>query len=233
MKLQKPQAMLYATVARATYLNSCSDGNFCMTAKFENKGTDTQGIFGDAFNNSFVIGFRGSEETGAADWITDLKFVLAEYPFAPGKDPAIKVHYGFIEAYTSVRDAVLNAAKSTKHAGIITTGHSLGGALATLAAMDIKLNVPGKQVSCYTFGSPKVGNPAFAAAYNKLVPDTFRFVNDADVVPTIPPLGYEHVGELHHLGANVVDTSGLVEMLTEKVEDHLPNNYLTALQKYL
>jgi triacylglycerol lipase len=233
MKLQKPQAVLYATVARATYLNQCNDSNFQLTARFENKGTDTQGIFGEAFGNSFVIGFRGSEETGAADWITDLKFVLVAYPFAPGKDAAIKVHLGFVDAYSSVRDAILNGAKNSKHSHIITTGHSLGGALATLAAMDIKLNVPGRQVSCYTFGSPKVGNPAFAAAYNKLVPDTHRFVNDADVVPTIPPLGYEHVGELHHLGANVVDTSGIIEMLTEKVADHLPNNYLAALQKYL
>ncbi|GAB4427461.1 MAG: hypothetical protein Kow0031_07490 [Anaerolineae bacterium] len=233
MKLQKPQAMLYATVAWGAYSNRCNDANFVLTAKFENKGTDTQGIFGEAFKNSFVIGFRGSEETGAADWLTDLKFVLADYPYGPGKDPAIKVHMGFTQAYTSVRDAVLNAAKNTKHKHIITTGHSLGGALATLAAMDIKLNVPGKEVSCYTLGSPKVGNPAFAAAYNKLVPDTHRIVNDADVVPTIPPLGYEHVGELVHLGANVVDTSGLVEMLTEKVGDHLPHNYIAAMQKYL
>jgi len=112
-------------------------------------------------------------------------------------------------------------------------GHSLGGALATLAAMDIKLNVPGKSVSCYTFGSPKVGDSAFAGAYNKLVPDTHRFVNDTDLVPKIPPFGYEHVGDLHHLGPSGESAGGILGMITEKAEDHFPHNYIAALRDLL
>jgi len=63
------------------------------------------------------------------------------------------------------------------------TGHSLGGALATLAAYDIRkqLQASGKQdveVMCYSFGAPRTGNHAFAADYNRVVPDTWSIIND-------------------------------------------------------
>jgi hypothetical protein len=109
----KKEAVLYAVVARDTYLNTANDPNYKITAKFSNAGTDTQGIFGTAFGNTFVIGFRGSEETGTADWITDLKFIPSVYPFAPKTSPNISVHTGFIQAYTSVRQAVLQAGQGS------------------------------------------------------------------------------------------------------------------------
>lgn len=231
--MNKQEAVLFANVAQAAYVNSCSDSDFCITAKFENKATDTQGVFGEAFGKIFVIGFRGSEETGAADWITDLKFVPVAYPFAPAGAANISVHTGFVEAYSSVRDAVLQAAKNAAQKQIVCVGHSLGGALATLAALDIKLNVPGKQVSCYTFGSPRVGNTEFAALYNKQVPDTHRFVNDKDMVPTIPPLGFKHVGQLHQLGQSGAPPAGFLAQLTEWIEDHFPHNYISAMRELL
>ena len=61
------------------------------------------------------------------------------------------------------------------------TGHSLGGALATLAAMDIRKACPDVatlDISCYTFGAPRTGNHAFAYEYNDLVPDTWGIIND-------------------------------------------------------
>ena len=63
---------------------------------------------------------------------------------------------------------------------ILLTGHSLGGALATLAAYDIRreLNVPPCSVVCYTFGAPRVGNYAFAHDYNQMVPNTWNIIND-------------------------------------------------------
>jgi hypothetical protein len=60
-------------------------------------------------------------------------------------------------------------------------GHSLGGALATLAAMDIRKACPDEatlDISCYTFGAPRTGNHAFAYEYNELVPDTWGIIND-------------------------------------------------------
>ena len=63
------------------------------------------------------------------------------------------------------------------------SGHSLGGALATLAAYDIRkgLQACGKdaaEVMCYSFGAPRTGNHAFAKDYNNVVPDTWSIIND-------------------------------------------------------
>ena len=66
-----------------------------------------------------------------------------------------------------------------------SSGHSLGGALATLAAYDIRKACPSLaplDVRCYTFGAPRTGNHAFAWDYNATVPDTWGIVNDQDAV---------------------------------------------------
>ena len=61
-------------------------------------------------------------------------------------------------------------------------GHSMGGALATLAAPEIvtALEQAGVKVhvSCYTFGAPRTGNHAFARHYDRKVPDTWGLIND-------------------------------------------------------
>ena len=59
----------------------------------------------------------------------------------------------------------------------------MGGALATLAAYDIRkeLKAAGKDavdVVCYSFGAPRTGNHAFARDYNRMVPDTWSVIND-------------------------------------------------------
>ena len=67
------------------------------------------------------------------------------------------------------------------HTGCCTAGHSLGGALATLAAYDLK-NVADKanldvHISCYTFGAPRVGNHSFAEDFDRVINDCFHVVN--------------------------------------------------------
>jgi hypothetical protein len=227
------ETVLYATVAQAAYLSQCNDKNFRLTAKFENKATDTQGIVGEAFGDNFVVAFRGSEETGLADWITDLKFIPAVYPYGKSGDTSMQVHSGFLGAYQSVREAVINIVKKNPLPKVVTVGHSLGGALAILSALDIAFNVPGKVVSCYTFGAPKVGNASFAKTYQEKVTQTFRFVNGSDVVPSCPPGNFAHVGELCCIGnasSQEWSWSDVVNVVMDKVEDHLPQNYIKVLR---
>ena len=219
------QALLFAQLSQYVYINQFNLRDFKLSAIFENKGTDTQGAFGISYRDVFTVIFRGSEETGVMDWITDLKFVQKVFPYAESNNRKVKVHYGFIQAYKSVREAVLQAAKETPHRQIICTGHSLGGALATLAALDIQYNVPGKELACYTYGSPKVGNKHFVNSYNRRVPKTYRLVNRFDIIPNMPPFGYRHVGELHHLDPDSND-----DALANKVADHLPHNYVKTLR---
>jgi predicted lipase len=65
---------------------------------------------------------------------------------------------------------------------VYLTGHSLGGALATLAAFDVTkaLKHCGRptSVACYAFGSPRTGNHEFAREYTATVPDTWNIIND-------------------------------------------------------
>ncbi len=64
---------------------------------------------------------------------------------------------------------------------VFAVGHSLGGALASLAAFDIRRHCPclkPMDVSCYTFGAPRVGNHAFARQYDATLPDTWNIINN-------------------------------------------------------
>lgn len=99
-----------------------------------------------------------------------------------------KVHTGFLHCYRSgeldvrlargVRRAVQRAARAgAGPVRVLVTGHSLGGALGMLCAYDVARAHPGLDVSCYTFGTPRVGNRAFADLYGGLVPDTWHVVN--------------------------------------------------------
>ena len=230
--MDKNEAMLCAQVAQAAYGGQCNVIGFRLTAKFENKGTDTQGIFGEANEQALVIGFRGSEETGIWDWITDLRFVQQVYPYGEVKNSQVKVHNGFISAYKSVREAIHSQVKNSPHQRVICTGHSLGGALATLCALDVQYNFPDKQVSCYTFGSPKVGNSYFKDSFNKRVPQTYRFVNSADTVPALPPGGFEHVGIFQHIGPTASVVESMIDKVMDVVDDHFPYNYIKSLQEF-
>ncbi|KAL0023014.1 hypothetical protein WJX79_008349 [Trebouxia sp. C0005] len=110
------------------------------------------------------------------------------------------VHVGFLKSWLAggfkakVVNRVLEAVqqcrqtcKSHAPTTVFVTGHSLGGALATLAAHDIRKQLldnkqSNTKVVCYTFAAPRTGNHAFAREYNAMVPDTWSIINDQDVV---------------------------------------------------
>ncbi|ORZ37607.1 Alpha/Beta hydrolase protein [Catenaria anguillulae PL171] len=86
-----------------------------------------------------VVAFRGS--VNIDNWIDNLSLIRTNYPYArlPGSDGA-SVHQGFVDAYRPVRTATLDAIRSALAAHptyqVVFTGHSQGGAIATLAAVD-------------------------------------------------------------------------------------------------
>lgn len=75
---------------------------------------------------------------------------------------------------------------------IIATGHSLGGAVATIAAANLRK--AGFAVDIYTFGAPRAGNAAFANFVTQQAGAEFRVTHDNDPVPRLPPIifGYRH-----------------------------------------
>ena len=76
----------------------------------------------------------------------------------------------------------------------MSTGHSLGGALAQLAAHDIAIAAAEQdldiRIGCYTYGSPRVGNHAFAREFDKVVPHCWHVINDQVCALGMPQLIY-------------------------------------------
>ena len=91
----------------------------------------------------------------------------------PDIDSAAQVHTGFRDVHAATADAVLAAVRdllSSKDTKTITTvGHSLGGALAELDSVFLKLNNPDATVNVVTFGKPRVGNEAWAEVVDSTV----------------------------------------------------------------
>jgi triacylglycerol lipase len=120
-------------------------------------------------------------------WI-DRQFLPAVYQ-AGGR-----VHGGFLKALEEISgplDALLQARRPEQR--LWFTGHSLGGALATLAAAHAGVAAVH---GLHTYGAPLVGDAAFAS----ILPtqNYFRFVHRDDWVACVPPqfLGYQHAGTL-------------------------------------
>jgi len=125
-------------------------------------------------------------------------------PFtSPGISPPadVSVHTGFLNSWNAVADSVVSIVKNqlsthSKYA-IVSSGHSLGGALASLAAISLKGNFPNSAVRMYTYGQPRTGNDNYAFWINDQLGDqVFRSTHTNDGVPTIIPilLGYRHHG---------------------------------------
>lgn len=118
--------------------------------------------------------------------LQDLLLFQETYP-QPGYGD---VHTGFSDSYQAIAQQVRDAAKKLNPAlPCYITGHSLGGALATLAALDLALHLPHlkPRIQLYTYAAPRVGDPTFAAKYTQLIPNNYRVINLADAVPLGPP----------------------------------------------
>lgn len=199
-------------------------------------------------NNSSAIRFaalvlRGTDDL--MDWVTDFKAVAASWA---GKG---QVHFGFSEALGKIWSEIVVSLDKNVPADcpLFITGHSLGAAMATLAA---SLRPP---VALYTYGSPRVGDNDFAATLSTV--PVFRVVNNRDVVTTVPPpLPFHHLGEEHYIthdGGSLVnpdddtvardrlerdrvsffsrDWHKIFSDAPEPIADHAPVNYVAHLER--
>ncbi|MCG7490455.1 lipase family protein [Vibrio sp. Of14-4] len=129
--------------------------------------------------HSYVLAFRGTESTSFRDIKTNIKATITKCK-SPGN-----VHEGFHKAFKSVEKELSTTLNSlTKNKPLFITGHSLGGALATIAAKRLKFAFG--IAACYTFGSPKVGDKEWISTIKTPI---YRVVNAADSVTMLPPNG--------------------------------------------
>lgn len=203
-------AMLATSLGRNSFIKS----DFEKICFLDNISTDTQvAIWCDSSRRRLVVAFRGTEQSRWKDLRTDLMLVPAGLnPERLGGDfkQEVQVHSGFLGAYDSVRNRIMTLikyaigyddeedAENIPRWHVYVTGHSLGGALATLLALELSSSQMAKNgaifVTMYNFGSPRVGNRRFAEVYNAKVKDSWRIVNHRDIIPTVPRLmGYCHV----------------------------------------
>lgn len=182
-----------------------------------------------------VIAFEGSD--GKDDWKHnfDVKKVHSRFILLEGE---ALVHDGFDQQGNEAFKAILSELTKKQYIGIrkiLVTGHSLGGALATLIALALSIHYSGAMVYCVTEGAPRVGNAAFVKAFNKLVFEAYRVVYDMDTVTKVPPvwLGFRHGGILISIG----DMSWWeypihpVLWITGNPIDHYPEKYDKGIKK--
>jgi triacylglycerol lipase len=140
---------------------------------------DDTAVFVTRRSDSVFISCRGTEPTMIAEWASDITYQQAGLPGFAGK-----VHGGFGRAFSSVRDQTAQALADFPAARHYFTGHSLGGAIAVLAAATFS----DRATVVYTYGQPRVGDQTFSDAYDSVLGDvTFRYVNNYDIVPHVPP----------------------------------------------
>ncbi|MDB5298164.1 MAG: Lipase family protein, partial [Phycisphaerales bacterium] len=143
---------------------------------FRHKVTRTRGYLGVCDTHA-VLAFRGSDPVTLPTWLTDVVVRLVARGEYGGR-----VHQGFSTALRLVWDRVEAALGEAGDRPLFLTGHSMGGALAVLAAC--RLAAAGRPpVATYTFGAPRVGDVDFCAGYGL---PTYRVVNRLDVVPELP-----------------------------------------------
>jgi predicted lipase len=191
--------------------------------------TDTQAaILTDEETNRLYIVFRGSDKP--IDWINNVQLRQQVYPYSDGNSE-VKFHRGFMAAYFAIRDTLLEVVDQFQDKHIITTGHSLGGALATIGALDLQYNLgeaDNFSFSAYTYGAPRVGNLALVESFNRRVTDSHRFVYGWDVVTRVPRewQGYGHVDRAVQLG-----NRWTWRILSRRFSDHSISRYIEAIEQ--
>jgi hypothetical protein len=203
-------------------------------------------------NGVFHLAFRGTEELN--DVLADLN--LQRTPLFDN-DPSILVHAGFLDYFNEIKDQIEAELKAqAKHFHTLqVTGHSLGGAIATIAAgyfgkmmntHDTKeinfkpMDKTKKRIVCHTIGSPRVGNTSFVTWFQSQVDESMRIANDDDPI-TLFPISclYTHVSEAICLSDKCIkevhsDTKWYWRLLSfpfykASVKDHSCNMYINRL----
>lgn len=150
-----------------------------------------------AGRDDVIVCFRGTEGNSLEDWLSDLDFDLVDGPLNA------RVHAGFYDALSRIWHVLDSEVRHLQSDGkrLWVTGHSLGAALATLAAA--RWCEEGRPIAgLYTFGQPRTGDHSFARNFDfAFRPNAFRIVNNLDIVTRTPPrsMGYRHLGTFIYL----------------------------------
>lgn len=155
---------------------------------YEGKEAHTQAFIGTTADKRIVISFRGTIPTDWTNWAYNLKFFPVEWPI--GRKNKTMVHQGFLQAWQEldlkIRSKFLELHAQCPTCKLVVVGHSLGGAMATCNAVNYSLDYNLKDITQFTFGQPRVGDPEFSKLHAELIPISWRVVNKQDMIPHVP-----------------------------------------------
>ena len=148
-----------------------------------------------------LLVLRGTQR--GHEWLQTLRARQVVTAEVPEFDFPGSIHHGFATIYARLSKPVIQAARNLDPTRpLFVAGHSLGSPLATLAALDIARKIPALQpyLRLYSYAGPRLGDPTFAEAFSRIIPNSYRIVNQADLVPTLPPtrtgqITYVHMGQ--------------------------------------
>ncbi|KAL6981325.1 Dolichyl-diphosphooligosaccharide-protein glycosyltransferase subunit dad1 [Sarracenia purpurea var. burkii] len=199
-----------------------------------------------------VVAYRGTAT--CLEWLENLRATLTQLPGSEGEndggdedggggDGEAMVESGFLSLYTSgsetnpslqdlVRKEIMRLLDSYggEPLSLTITGHSLGAALATLTAYDIKTTFKhaAPLVTVVSFGGPRVGNKSLRRRLEKQGTKILRIVNSDDLITKVPGFVMdageeeeeEEGGDLDsNGGGGDVQTAGLSSWIQKWVED--------------
>ncbi|KAF9462219.1 Alpha/Beta hydrolase protein [Collybia nuda] len=195
--------------ASSAYVDKCDNPNSnvlitqAAMIQISDAATGTQGFIAlDRDKKEVVVAFRGSESL--LDAYMDVKFDLVPFVVSNiGGPQGVKVHQGFLQAWNGVAKTVNTVVREYLKDGytLVITGHSLGGAIASLAGITLNqdLTIRTGGVRIYTYGQPRTGNVKYAEWVNKYIgtANMFRVVNFDDPIPHLP-FRTQKLDYLHH-----------------------------------
>lgn len=236
--MNRDQLLTFAKIAATTYDNPKDSKSkfkalgYTIVEFFDINGAQAYLLKG---TDSHVLSFRGTEVTEKSDVLADLK---------SGKNVEAcggKVHVGFKGEINKVWPAIETALVNIDT--VYVTGHSLGAAMATIAASRIQSKV----TALVTFGSPRAGDREFV---NSLAVTHYRVQNNCDDVTKVPfkLMGFTHHGTHKYMNyygefRNLTPWQRVKDMARSRLRarakgqkfigvfDHMMSNYIAKLEK--
>lgn len=232
------QLLTFAKIAETTYANPKDSKSkfkalgYTIVEFFDIDGAQAYLLKGD---DAHVLSFRGTEVTQKSDVLADLK--AGKNVEASGG----KVHVGFKGEINKVWPAITVSLANIDN--VYITGHSLGAAMATIAASRIQTKV----IALVTFGSPRAGDREFV---DRLAVTHYRVQNNCDDVTKVPfkLMGFAHHGTHKYMNFNgefrdLTPWQQVKDMVRSRLKarakgqkfigvfDHMMANYIAKLEK--
>ena len=168
-----------------------------------------------------VLAFRGSESV--RNFLADADFPTVPTDICSGCEADQGFYNSWLEARTGVMSALQSSAAANPSYQVVVVGHSLGGAIAAIAAAELRDQ--GSNTDLYTYGQPRIGGSTISNYItNQNKGGNFRVTHYDDPVPRLPPLllGFVHISPEYYIdtgnyvpvtAADITELTGSINLL--------------------